>query len=213
MKKSIIDESLKELDDSYINILDNMDGARFKKEAKDSVLLSLDSTMIDKMFKGMLNLGSKDINLIYDRVKYMPREYIRFINIINDIMNDVCFVKMINRRHYNILNKIIIYGDLSYGFICEGEEFRCDRRLSFDEFLILQDIMIELLSTDDYNHLTLTLSELDVMSKMVNIYIDEICKEEKRKCMTNAFKKAFVNIRNKFRGKVRTFCDIYIKIV
>lgn len=160
MKKSIIDESLKELDDSYLNILDNMDGARFKKEAKESVLLSLDSTMIDKMFKGMLNLGSKDINIIYERVKYMPRDYIRFINIINDLMNDICFVKMINRRHYSILNKILIYGDLSYGFICEGEEFKCDKRLSFDNFLILQEIMIELLSTSEYNHLeVLTLSE------------------------------------------------------
>jgi len=214
MDRVTLEKNLKELDDSYEKVLDNMDGVRFKEECKDSILLSLDMTTLNKYYQGILNTKSGDFGRVLFRIKYMPSDYIEFIRIVNKMVLEISEIILENRfKSLDTVNKIIIFGNLTYGFEFNGKIFKSKDSISFDKFLTLQDIIVTFV--EDYLKLdeTNTLDELDELEKSIYKNVGDICNEYFLYCQKNIFSDIYVNIRNLFRKDIVRFADTYFKVL
>lgn len=214
MDRATLEKKLKELDDSYEKVLDNMDGLKFKKECKDSILLSLDMTTLNNYYQGILNAESTHFGDVLYRIKYMPSDYIEFIRIVNKMILEISEIVLANKfESFDIVNKIIIFGNLTYGFETKGKIFKCKDPISFDKFLILQDVMVtfveDYLKLDESN----TLDELDELKKSVTKNVGDICDKEFEYCQKNIIGKIYANIRNFFRKDIVRFAETFCKVL
>lgn len=214
MDRATLEKNLKELDDSYEKVLDNMDGLKFKEECKDSILLSLDMTTLDKYYQGILNVESTHFGDVLYRIKYMPSDYVKFIRIVNKMILKISEIILAHRlESFDIVNKVIIFGNLTYGFEINGKVFKCKETISFDNFLILQDVMVTFV--EDYLKLkeTNTLDELDELKKSILRNVGDICNEEFEYCQKNIIGKIYANIRNLFRKDIVRFAETFCKVL
>lgn len=99
---------------------------------------------------------------------------------------------------YDIVNKIIIFGDLTYGFKCGNETFRC-KGISFESFLSLQDVMVTFMEDYASSDSMKDLDELSKLRQFINNQLLEICNEEYERYKKNIFIRGYFNIRNFFR--------------
>ena len=213
MDKSKLEKNIEMLENSYEKVLDNMDGLRFKDESEDNVLLTLDLTELDYYHQAILNTVSGSFDDVKYRIKFLPSVYIEFIRTIGKMIVEINNTKIRQgKTAYDIVNKIIIFGDLTYGFKCGNETFKC-KGISFESFLSLQDVMITFMEDYASSDSVKDLDELSKLRQFINNQLLEICNEEHERYKKNIFMRGYFNIRNFFRKDIISFSQIYLKVI
>lgn len=213
MEKSKLEKNIEMLENSYEKVLDNMDGLKFKEGSEDSILLSLDLTEVDHYYQAILNTISGSFDDVKYRIKFLPSVYIEFIRTIGKMIVEVNNTRIDHGKSaYDIVNKIIIFGDLTYGFKSGGKTFKC-KGISFENFLSLQDIMITFMEDYASSDNVKDLDELSKLKQLINNQLLEICDEEYERYKKNIFIRGYINIRNFFRQDILSFSTIYFKVL
>ena len=213
MEKSKLEKNIEMLENSYEKVLDNMDGLKFKEGSEDSILLSLDLTEVDHYYQAILNTISGSFDDVKYRIKFLPSVYIEFIRTIGKMIVEINNTRIDHGKSaYDIVNKIIIFGDLTYGFKSGGKTFKC-KGISFESFLSLQDIMITFMEDYASSDNVKDLDELSKLKQFINNQLLEICDEEYERYKKNIFIRGYINIRNFFRQDILSFSTIYFKVL
>lgn len=213
MNKNKLEKNIEMLENSYEKVLDNMDGLRFKDGSEDSVLLTLDLTELDYYHQAILNIVSGYFDDVKCRIKFLPSVYIEFIRTIGKMIVEINNTKIRQgKTAYDIVNKIIIFGDLTYGFKSGGKTFKC-KGISFESFLSLQDIMITFMQDYASSDNVKDLDELSKLRQLINNQLLDICNEEYERYKKNIFIRGYFNIRNFFRKDIISFSQIYFKVI
>ena len=215
MDKNKLEKKVEMLENSYDQVLITMDGLKFKKGSDDRIILSLDLTELDYYQQAILNTVSGSFDDIKHRIKFLPTAYIEYIRTVGKMIVGVNKTEKQQAKNTfgDTVDKIVIFGDLAYGFQSKGETFRCDN-ISFENFLSLQYVMSKFMG--DYINSPDSEKDSDELSKLrqfINNQLLEICDEEYKKYKKNIFTRGYINIRNFFRKDIVSFSEIYFKVL